>query len=198
MDRANCTRNRCVFGWRSLIAAFVLFALPFLDSCSRQASPQEQPKPSKVAVMGGQSAPSQPIPQAQIPAALPFAVLASAPGEVAIPADAHRLDDILQSGHSSPISSLAFSPDGKWLASGRLDRSIILWNASTGEQTRKWTSQNSNVAQLVFSPDSKRLVSADDGNPLITPDGSLLMQAAQNGVRIWRVPERRNTAASKE
>jgi WD40 repeat protein len=36
------------------------------------------------------------------------------------------------------------------------------------------------------------------GNLLITPDGSLLMQAAQNGVRIWRVPARRNTAASKE
>jgi WD40 repeat protein len=113
--------------------------------------------------MGGQSAPSQPIPQAQTPAAVPFAVLAPAPGEVAIPADAHRLDDILQSGHSSSISSLAFSPNGKWLASGGLDRSIILWNASTGEQTRKWTSQNSNVTQLVFSPDSKRLVSADDG-----------------------------------
>ncbi len=90
-------------------------------------------------------------------------MLAPAPGEVAIPADAHRLDDILQSGHSSSISSLAFSPNGKWLASGGLDRSIILWNASTGEQTRKWTSQSSNVTQLVFSPDSKRLVSADDG-----------------------------------
>ncbi len=156
MDRANCTRNRRVFGFRSLIAVFVLFALPFLDSRPRPASPEEQPKPS-------QSAPSQPIPQAQTPAAVPFAVLAPAPGEVAIPADANRFDDILQSGHSSSISSLAFSPNGKWLASGGLDRSIILWNASTGEQTRKWTSQNSNVTQLVFSPDSKRLVSADDG-----------------------------------
>jgi WD40 repeat protein len=113
--------------------------------------------------MGGQSAPSQPTPQAQTPAAAPFAALAPAPGEVAIPADAHRLDDILQSGHSSSISSLSFSPNGKWLASGGLDRSIILWNASTGEQIRKWTSQNSNVTELVFSPDSKSLVSADDG-----------------------------------
>jgi len=144
------------------MAVFVLFALPFLDSCSRPASPQEQPKPSKVAVMGGQSAPSQPIPQAQTPAAVPYAVLAPAPGEVAIPADTHRLDDILQSGHSSSTSSLAFSPNGKWLASGGLDRSIILWNGSTGEQARKWTSQN-NVTELVFSPDSKRLVSADGG-----------------------------------
>jgi hypothetical protein len=36
------------------------------------------------------------------------------------------------------------------------------------------------------------------GNLLITPDGSLLMQAAQNGVRVWRIPAQQNTAASKE
>src|SRR5207237_7414338 len=122
-----------------------------------------RPIQSEVAARRRLSAPSQPIPEAPSPAAVPFAVLAPAPGEVAIPADAHRLDDILQSGHSSSISSLAFSPNGKWLASGGLDRSIILWNASTGEQTRKCTRQNCNVTQLVLSPDSKRLVSADDG-----------------------------------
>jgi WD40 repeat protein len=112
--------------------------------------------------MAVQSASSQPPPQAQAPAAVPIAVLASVPGEVAIPADAHRLDDILQSGHSSSISALAFSRDGKWLASGGLDGSIILWNMSTAEPTRRWTTRNSYVTQLVFSPDSKRLVSADD------------------------------------
>ena len=163
MDRANCTRSRCAFGARSVIVTFVLLALPFLDSCSRPASPQEQPKASKAAVMAVQSTPPQPTPHSQTPTAVPFAVLAPGPGEVAIPADAHRLDDLLQSGHSSSISALAFSRDGKWLASGGLDRSIILWNASTGEQTWKWTSQNTNVTQLVFSPDSKRLVSADGG-----------------------------------
>jgi hypothetical protein len=125
MDIANYTRNRWVFGGRSLIAAFVLFILPFLDSCSRPVNPQEQPKPSKVAVMGPQSPPSQPIPQAQVPAALPFAALAPGLEEVAIPGDARRLDDILQSGHSSSITSVALSPNGKWLASGGLDRSII-------------------------------------------------------------------------
>jgi hypothetical protein len=36
------------------------------------------------------------------------------------------------------------------------------------------------------------------GNLLITPDGSFLMQAAQNGVRIWRIPAQQNTSASKE
>jgi len=162
MDRAHYTRNRCAFRAHPLTAAFVLLALPFIDSCSRSASPQEKPKASKAALIGVQSAPSQPTPQAQTPAA-PFAVLAAAPGEVAIPADARRLDETLQSGHSSSIPALAFSRDGKWLASGGLDGSIILWNASTGEQMRRWTSQNTNVTQLVFSPDSKRLVSADAG-----------------------------------
>ena len=163
MDRANWTRSRCAFGARSVIVMFVLLALPFLDSCSRPASPQEQPKASKAAVMAVQSAPPQPTPQAQTPAAVPFAVLAPTRGEVAIPADAHRLDDLLQSGHSLSISALSFSRDGKWLASGGLDRSIILWNASTGEQTWKWTSQNTDVTELVFSPDCKTLVSADGG-----------------------------------
>jgi WD40 repeat protein len=166
VEIANCPRNRCAFGARSLITPFVLLALLFIDSCSRPANPQEQARPSKAVVMGVQSAPSRPIPQTQTPAAVPFVGLVPATGEVAIPADAHRLDEILQSGHSSSISVLAFSRDGKSLASGGLDGSIILWNASTGEQMRKWTSQNSDVTQLVFSPDSKRLVSANDGGVL--------------------------------
>jgi WD40 repeat protein len=113
-------------------------------------------------MLATQSAPPHLTPQAQTPTTVPIGVLAPASGEVAIPADAHRLDEMLQSGHSSSISALAFSRDGRWLASGGLDSSIIIWNTSTGEQTRKWTSQNSNVTQLVFRPDSKELISADD------------------------------------
>src|SRR5437868_5514282 len=120
MDRPNCTRNSGVLRARSLIAVFVL-CLPFIDSCSHPASPQEQPTPSVTAV---QSGPSKAVPQPHTQAAVPFAVLAPAPKEVAIPGDAHRLDEMLQSGHSSSISALAFSRDGKWLASGGLDSSI--------------------------------------------------------------------------
>jgi len=82
MDRANCTRSRCAFGARSVIATYVLLALPLLDSCSRPASPQEQPKASKAAGPAVQSALSQPTTQAQTPAAVPFAVLALAPGRL--------------------------------------------------------------------------------------------------------------------
>jgi len=58
--------------------------------------------------MGVQSASSQPIPQEQTQAEAPRATLAAVPEKVAIPADAHRLDDILQVGHSSSISAVAF------------------------------------------------------------------------------------------
>jgi len=45
------------------------------------------------------------------------------------------------------------------------------------------------------------MASADtpqNSRDMITTDGSLLMQAAQNGVRIWRIPAQQNTPGSKE
>ena len=161
MSKTTCPRDHATFAPLSLTAALFSLAMPFLNSCSNPPAVQEQPKPAKPALIASQSAQPQPPPQPQISPSAPTAVLALAPAETAIPTGAHRLDDILQSGHSSSISALAFSRDGKWLASGGLDGSILLWNPSTGEQLQKWVNQNAQVTQLVFSPDSRRLLSAD-------------------------------------
>ena len=37
-------------------------------------------------------------------------------------------------GHSNSIPALAFSPDGKTLASGSMDQTVKLWDAATGKE----------------------------------------------------------------
>src|SRR5690348_1112526 len=51
-----------------------------------------------------------------------------------LPADARKPDLTLRVGHTQSVQALAFSPDGKWLASGGYDKSIIVWNLSSGRE----------------------------------------------------------------
>lgn len=59
------------------------------------------------------------------------------------------------------IRALAFSPDGRWLASGGEDKTIILWDPATGEEVRKLKGHSAALTQVAFSPNGQRLVSAD-------------------------------------
>jgi WD40 repeat protein len=69
------------------------------------------------------------------------------------------------SGHSGMVT-VAFSPDGKFLASGstsnvfgqQADGSIRLWDVQKGTLLRTIVNSGSGVAALVFSPDGKKLV----------------------------------------
>lgn len=63
-------------------------------------------------------------------------------------------------GHEDEIFSVAFSPDGKWLASAGRDKTIRLWNAETGAVHRKLEAHTDIVWSVGFRPDSKQMVSA--------------------------------------
>src|SRR5258705_7774706 len=43
---------------------------------------------------------------------------------------------VVQTGHAGGIGAVTFSPDGKIMASGGVDRNIKLWEPATGEQHR--------------------------------------------------------------
>src|SRR5262249_48182538 len=73
----------------------------------------------------------------------------------------------------SGAGTLAFSPDGKLLASGDGD-DIRLWDGATGQELDRLVGPKSAVNSLVFWPDGKKLASA----------------SSDRTIRIWDIPTR--------
>src|SRR5262249_30286268 len=63
-------------------------------------------------------------------------------------------------GHTGYVSSVAFNPRQPVLASASWDRTIKLWDISTGAELRTLRGHSSRVQGLAFSPDGSVLASA--------------------------------------
>jgi WD40 repeat protein len=58
-------------------------------------------------------------------------------------------------GHSGSVRSVAFSPDGKQVASGSSDKTVRLWDAVTGAPLQTLEGHSSWVFSVAFSLDGK-------------------------------------------
>ncbi len=75
--------------------------------------------------------------------------------------DRNRPDpDLTYLTRSEPLSALATSPDGRWIALGHPDGVIDLWEASSRKWKRGLLGHDGTVTALAFDPGGNRLASA--------------------------------------
>jgi WD40 repeat protein len=67
---------------------------------------------------------------------------------------------VLLTGHSVPIGHVAFSHDGRTLASGSFDGMVILWDLPTNSMRARLRG-NDRISDLAFSPDGAALAALD-------------------------------------
>jgi WD40 repeat protein len=70
--------------------------------------------------------------------------------------------------HEKRVTSLAFDPSGRWLASGSDNGAVMICSAQSGENGRKLQDHRKPVVSLAFSHDGKRLASAGQDNTVKT------------------------------
>jgi WD40 repeat protein/serine/threonine protein kinase/tetratricopeptide (TPR) repeat protein len=62
-------------------------------------------------------------------------------------------------GHTGHVLSVAFSPDGKWILSGSVDKTVKKWDAQTCRELLTFRGHTLPVLSVALSPDGKRIVS---------------------------------------
>ena len=71
------------------------------------------------------------------------------------------IETVIQTGHYATIRTVAFSSDGRFAATGSADKTIKLWEVSTGREIRSYLGSNGTVWKLAFSQDNRLLASID-------------------------------------
>ncbi len=67
-------------------------------------------------------------------------------------------------GHAALVNAVAWSPDGKRIASGSGDRTVQVWDAADGSHVYLYRRHSNTVIAVAWSPDGRRIVSGSGDN----------------------------------
>jgi len=109
------------------------------------------------------------------------------------------------------LTTVAYSPDGRFVASGTSDDVILVWDAMTGNKVAQMTEEYFYVDSIVFSPNSKYLAAIGTGNEVyvfevasgkeiarmehsinmlsiaFSPDSKYVVSGGDDTARVWDV-----------
>src|SRR5262249_52023671 len=106
--------------------------------------------------------------------------------------------------HADTVSRLAFSPDGRQIASGSYDGLIQIWDARTARVLHTLQRGGAIGHSLTYSPDGQHLaVAHTDGVIHVwkVSTGELLATFPGNGTRVWQIafsPDSRTLASASQ
>lgn len=87
---------------------------------------------------------------------------------------------IVQTGNTSGVSRVIFSPTGKFLLSSAVARTLNLWDVETGKEIRSFSDSDDNINTFAFSPDESFFATGGW-------KGLLKMRSLETGATLWAV-----------